>query len=62
MKYEDIKEGMSVADGYNRGTVKKVYKKTVHVLWHYATNPYNNGDKWIYDLDHLQFLSEVKQT
>lgn len=56
MKYEDLKVGMKVCDGYWFGYVEKIYKKTVHVRW---SNEYMNG-KWIYDLDHLQFLEKTK--
>lgn len=31
------------------GKVTKVYSKTLHVEW-------SDGDKWIYDKDHLVFL------
>lgn len=53
MEYAELKIGMSVNDGYRRGVVEKIYKKTVHVRW-------GADDKWIYDLDHLQFLSKLQ--
>ena len=51
MKYSELKVGMKVCDGSMFGVVQKIYKKTVHVAW-------GARRKWIYDLEHLQFLSK----
>lgn len=55
MEYSELRIGMAVYDGPRFGIVQKIYKKTVHVYW-------GCGGKWIYDLDHLQFLSPTSHS